>query len=67
MITIQFNNENMTLESDYLLKTLLAKQGLKNDCYAVAVNRQFIPRAYYENTILKEGDVVEIISPMQGG
>jgi len=67
MITIQFNDENMMLENDYCLTTALAMRGPKNDCYAVAINRQFIPRSNYENTILNEGDVVEIISPMQGG
>lgn len=35
--------------------------------YAVAVNQMFIPRANCENHTLKEGDKVEVLSPIQGG
>lgn len=34
---------------------------------AVAVNEEFIPKAEYENTELREGDRIELVTPMQGG
>lgn len=35
--------------------------------FAVAVNMEFIPRSLYGETLLREGDRVEIVLPMQGG
>ena len=35
--------------------------------YAVAVNTEFVPRTRYAVTPLREGDRVEIISPVTGG
>ena len=34
---------------------------------AVAVNQQFVPRARHDQHVLKAGDQVEIVAPMQGG
>jgi sulfur carrier protein len=35
--------------------------------FAAAVNTQFVPRTQYAQHPLKEGDRVEIISPVTGG
>lgn len=35
--------------------------------FAVAVNLHFVARGLYETTQLKNGDSLEIVSPMQGG
>ncbi|USE37393.1 sulfur carrier protein ThiS [Endozoicomonas sp. SCSIO W0465] len=35
--------------------------------FAVAVNQSFVPRSGYESYELKDGDKVEIVSPIQGG
>lgn len=35
--------------------------------FAVAVNQTFVPRTRCESYELKEGDKVEIVSPIQGG
>ena len=35
--------------------------------FAVAVNTVFVPKSAYENTMLKDGDKVEIVRPMAGG
>ncbi len=43
---------------------------MQNICFhyvAVAVNLKFIPQNEYKNFELKEGDDIEILSPMQGG
>jgi len=67
MISICFNGEtNQILENQSLLE-LLTTMGSRNDYCAVAVNRQFVPRIQHPITYLKENDVVEIITPMQGG
>ncbi|MEN9226604.1 MAG: sulfur carrier protein ThiS [Thermostichus sp. HHBFW_bins_43] len=38
-----------------------------NGPYAVAVNLNFVPRTQYAQTLLQEGDHVEIITPAAGG
>lgn len=35
--------------------------------FAIAVNMEFVPRSLYGETLLREGDRVEIVLPMQGG
>ncbi|MCQ8879371.1 sulfur carrier protein ThiS [Pseudoalteromonas shioyasakiensis] len=35
--------------------------------YAVALNGDFIPRNNCSSTALKEGDSIELLSPIQGG
>ncbi len=35
--------------------------------FAVAVNTEFVPKQNYPNIILKEGDTVDLVSPMAGG
>lgn len=35
--------------------------------FAVALNLQFIPRSAYDATILKAGDLIEIVHPVTGG
>lgn len=34
---------------------------------AVAVNQHFVPRTHHAQHVLKAGDQVEIVAPMQGG
>lgn len=35
--------------------------------FATAVNTQFVPRAQYAQTPLRDGDQIEIIAPVTGG
>lgn len=67
MINIQFNENEMTLDTAILLSDLLQQMGCTNGIYAVSLNRHFIPRADHANTLVQAGDHVEIIMPMQGG
>lgn len=67
MITIRLNEATCALEKELSLEDILLREGYTSPCFAVAVNKQFIPRAEYVKTFLKEGDCVEIVSPMQGG
>lgn len=67
MISILFNGKTIRiLENQSLLELLTTTESI-NDYCAVALNRQFVPRIQHPITYLKENDVVEIITPMQGG
>ncbi len=51
------------------LKVLITEAGQAPDRrgIAVAVNDRVVPRAAWERTIPRPGDVVEIVQPLQGG
>ena len=67
MIKVHLNDEVVTLEKNNSLTELLEKKGLNEHYFAVAVNRNFISKSNYAATMLNEGDIVDVITPMQGG
>lgn len=67
MITIRFKDESISIASALSLSQLLLNQGYVEPYFAVAVNKQFVPRSSYAGITLADGDVVDLIMPMQGG
>ena len=68
MMTIQFNDTLLSLSEPYSLADLLRdKMPDADPCYAVSLNREFVPKSDMAHITLKDRDVVEIITPMQGG
>lgn len=53
---------NDSLSLDQIPQLIQAKQP-----YAIAVNKIFIPKSEYANVVLKDNDMIEIISPITGG
>jgi sulfur carrier protein len=49
--------------------TLAEALALAGACppFAAAINLTFIPKTRYEQTLLQEGDQIEIIAPITGG
>lgn len=66
MMTITFCDKVITVDKNHLTE-ILDNQGYRNGQFAVAVNQQFVPRQKYNQTIIREGDIIDIIMPMQGG
>lgn len=54
-------NEHCTLDH------VLSEHGYGSGCFAVAVNKSFVPRHDFIHTSLKDGDVIDVVMPMQGG
>jgi sulfur carrier protein ThiS len=54
MITIYFNQKKLSLTHEITLADVLSSQGFLKGCFAITLN-------------LKEADIIDIISPMQGG
>ncbi len=52
--------------SDGLLSSLLDERRPEPP-FAVAVNTVFVPKSRYADTVLQEGDAVEIVRPVVGG
>jgi len=49
------------------LSAALSELGYDNPTLATAVNGSFVPRSERVDTALKDGDLLEVLSPMQGG
>ena len=66
MITIRINGETQTLNDTVSVAALLERRGQQAGV-AIAINGEFVPRSQHGTRILREGDDVEIVAPMQGG
>ena len=65
-MTIVVNGQQETVDAPCTVARLLHTRGSSRGV-AVAVNDAFVPRAQYDTRELRDGDVVEIVAPMQGG
>lgn len=50
-----------------VLSVVLAELGLEDARVATAVNGEFVPASQRADTVLADGDRVEILAPQQGG
>lgn len=67
MITVLLNGESKAIEPSSLLSDAIQKWQLGDTSFAVAVNKNFVPKTAYADTQLAEGDQIELLMPMQGG
>lgn len=66
MKNIQLNNNNVSSKSESLAE-LLTEQGYAESIVATAVNGQFVAQGNRQNTLIHNGDRIEVLAPMQGG
>ncbi|WP_444997035.1 sulfur carrier protein ThiS [Aliikangiella sp. IMCC44359] len=66
MIRLTLNGEPIKTDVVYLSDLILQKTN-HSKMYAVAVNEYFIPKNEHSNYSLSDGDVIELVTPMQGG
>ena len=66
-MTITVNGEPMELPERLTIDGLLEQLKVRREYTAVALNREVWPKSRYADTVLKEGDWVEIVRPMGGG
>lgn len=62
-----FVNGQMQQSQAENLAELLVEMQFDIDCIACAVEQNFVPKAMYQQTILVEGQKIEVLAPMQGG
>ncbi|MBT8348907.1 MAG: sulfur carrier protein ThiS [Sulfurovum sp.] len=67
MIKVSVNGEVKELEKDLNVGQMIEALEYKVKGFAVAVNTTFVPIAQYEVTIIREGDTIDILAPVQGG
>lgn len=67
-ITISINGESYSFSSEFFsIDKLLESEGYTGKTVAVALNGHFVPKSTYNKHVLKKGDQIDIVAPMQGG
>ncbi|MCV6605447.1 MAG: sulfur carrier protein ThiS [Porticoccaceae bacterium] len=63
---ISINGEHCNFADGITLTELLNQYGAVEP-YVVAVNTEFVPRPNYDQVALKDGDLIDVVQPLQGG
>ncbi len=66
-IKITLNGGRADIAPQQTITAFLDGQGYTKMLVAVAINGAFVPKSSHEDTLIHEGDNVEIVAPMQGG
>ncbi len=67
MINVSVNGEIKEIEENLNVGQMIEVLEYKIKGFAVAVNTTFVPILKYSETIIKEGDTIDILAPVQGG
>ena len=68
MIKVSINNKIETFESSCSVQQAIDVLGYKSDAMlGVAVNQVFVSKDNWIETLLKEGDKMDILNPVSGG
>ncbi len=66
-MTLQINGENKTVPDGLTLAALVQQLGTKPDRVAVELNLEIVPRSTWPETVLHDGDRLEIVHFVGGG
>ncbi len=64
---LQINGEEKAFDEQLTLARLVESLGMKPDRVAVELNRDIVPRSRWAETLLNEGDKLEIVQFVGGG
>ena len=67
MITLTINGRDESLEGETPVERFLAARAINPKVVAVARNGEVVARSDYGDTLLRAGDVVEIVRAVGGG
>ena len=67
MIKVSVNGEIKELDENLNIKKMIEALNYKTKGFAVAVNTTFVSIKNYEETIINDGDTIDILAPVQGG
>jgi len=67
MIKISVNGEIKEVQNGLNISELIQALNYTSKGFAVAVNMTFVSIDSYDKTIIKEGDKIDILAPVQGG
>ena len=66
-MTISVNGEIKSFQTETLTVERVLEEMKFGEGIAVALNEEFVLRTTYSETHIKEGDRLDILSPVQGG
>lgn len=64
---IQVNGKKEKVSEQMTIAGYLKEKEYRMDCIAAELNGEIVPKAQYEETLLQEGDVLEVVSFVGGG
>lgn len=64
---LQINGEEKEFAEGLALADLIGQLGMKSDRVAVELNREIVPRTQWAETILRDGDKLEVVHFVGGG
>ena len=64
---VTVNGKPMELPDGLTIDGLLTHLGVRREFTAVALNREVTPKHQYAQSVLRDGDKIEIVRPMGGG
>lgn len=67
MVNVRVNGEERQLEDGTTVEDLLTLLEVKRSFLAVEKNETIVPRTSYKETLLAEGDKIEVVSLVGGG
>ena len=67
MIRVSVNNEVRELSPHTTLQQALALWQVEGERIACAINGEFTPRSRYNETLLCDGDRIDLVKPIGGG
>jgi sulfur carrier protein len=66
-LSITLNGEARALAAGTTIDALVRDLGLRPEVVAVELNERLVPRAERSNTLLRDGDRVEVVTLVGGG
>jgi sulfur carrier protein len=66
-MNVQVNGEGREIAAGSTVAKLLGELGITQPHVAVEVNLEVVPRAEHRDTVLNEGDCVEVVTLVGGG
>ncbi|MFN3701602.1 MAG: sulfur carrier protein ThiS [Alphaproteobacteria bacterium] len=67
LIRLTINGQPKNFEAPLNLYDVLAQEDVIGMMIAVACNHQVVPKSAWQDTPISDGDMIEILAPMQGG
>ena len=67
MIKVSINGEVKEIKDGLNIRELIEFLEYKTKGFAIAINTTFVSIKSYEETIIKDGDTIDILAPVQGG
>ncbi len=67
MLTLSLNGQSVSITAAATLADLLEQQEYQAQKIAIAVNGEFVPRSLYAETLVSDGDQIDVIQAVGGG